>query len=328
VLVLRTEFEDEPLSSNDPAQHSDSPSSPTTRNPSSQHSRLSRYLQDLSLRPNESPDDVDDSKFGGSGSGQGVAAAPSYSNLGIHSSAASFSSLSNLAYVGSSQNQRNPETDSFLYIETLLESLSVLGKLGGGLDIVAQRLPGEIFALMDATVDEVSERAEYNRRTSLLFGINTGSKDHSTYIITSKPAVIGGLPLNIPSPLVDTTRAGHGVQISPLQLRLTALESSTKHTDHEILRDLFWTLYSKLDAVMQGLRVVYEVANRIGSVSLIDVYLCAMGRYNMFSHRGVISGTLRGPGLVLCSRCPKFGCLCRLRYAKAGSAIYINDGIP
>jgi exocyst complex component 4 len=325
VLVLRTEFEDEPLSSNDPAQHSDSPSSPTTRNPSSQHSRLSRYLQDLSLRPNESPDDVDDSKFGGSGSGQGVAAAPSYSNLGIHSSAASFSSLSNLAYVGSSQNQRNPETDSFLYIETLLESLSVLGKLGGGLDIVAQRLPGEIFALMDATVDEVSERAEYNRRTSLLFGINTGSKDHSTYIITSKPAVIGGLPLNIPSPLVDTTRAGHGVQISPLQLRLTALESSTKHTDHEILRDLFWTLYSKLDAVMQGLRVVYEVANRIGSVSLIDVYLCAMGRYNMFSHRGVISGTLRGPGLVLCSRCPKFGCLCRLRYAKAGSAIYIND---
>lgn len=283
MLVLRTEFEDEPLSSNDPAQYSDSPSSPTTRNPS-QHSRLSRYLQDLSLRPNESPDDVDDSKFGGSGSGQGVAAAPSYSNLGVHSSAASFSSLSNLAY-GPSQNQRNPETDSFLYIETLLESLSVLGKLGGGLDIVAQRLPGEIFALMDATVDEVSERAEYNRRTSLLFGISTGSKDPSTYIITSKSAVIGGLPLNIPSPLVDTTRAGHGVQISPLQLRLTALESSTKHTDHEILRDLFWTLYSKLDAVMQGLRVVYEVANRIGSVSLIDVYLYDEPLQHVFPQR-------------------------------------------
>jgi exocyst complex component 4 len=228
--------------------------------------RLSRYLQDLSLRPNDPPDDIDDAKFGGPGLGQGATTAPLYSNPGLPSSGASFSSLSNLANVGQSQNQRNPETDSFVYIEALLESLSVLGKLGGGLDTVAQRLPGEIFALIDSTVDEVSERAEYNRRTSLLFGVNTGPKNHSTYIVTSKPAVTGGLPLNISSPL-DATRAGHGLQISPLQLRLTALESSTKHADHEILRDLFWTLYSKLDAVMQGLRVVYEVANRIGSVS-------------------------------------------------------------
>ena len=191
-----------------------------------------------------------------------------------------------MANVGPSQNQRNPETDSFAYIETLLESLSVLGKLGGGLDIVAQRLPGEIFALIDSTVDEVSERAEYNRRTSLLFETNAGSKDHSTYIVTSKPAVAGGLPLNISGTLLDSNRAGHGLQISPLQLRLTALESSTKHADHEILRDLFWTLYSKLDAVMQGLRIVYEVANRIGSVSFTKVYLChAMSLYGMFSQR-------------------------------------------
>ena len=179
--------------------------------------------------------------------------------------------MSNLTSAGQGQSQRNPETDSFAYIETLLESLSVLGKLGGGLDVVAQRLPSEVFALVDSTVDEVSERAEYHRRASLLFGNNTGPKDHSTYIATSKPAVTGGLPLNIPNSWVDATRVGHGLRISPLQLRLTALESSTKHADHEILRDLFWTLYSKLDAVMQGLRVVYEVANRIGSVSQIDV---------------------------------------------------------
>ena len=200
-----------------------------------------------------------------------MSGAASYSNSGGPSAAASFSSLSNLASSGPSQNQRNPEADSFVYIETLLESLSVLGKLGGGLDIVAQRLPSEIFSLVDATVDEASERAEYSRRTSLLFGINTGSKDHSTYIITSKHAVAGGL---LPNSLVDATRARHGLQISPLQLRLTALESSTKHADHEILRDLFWTMYSKLDAVLQGLRVVYEVANRIGSVSQIDVFPC------------------------------------------------------
>ena len=196
-----------------------------------------------------------------------------YSNTSGPSGAASFSSLSNLATGGPSQNQRNPEADSFVYIETLLESLSVLGKLGGVLDIVAQRLPSEIFALVDGTVDEVSERAEYGRRTSSLFGINAGSKDNSTYVVSSKHTVTGVLP-NIPTSLVDATRARHGLHISPLQLRLTALESSTKRADHEILRDLFWTLYSKLDAVMQGLRVVYEVANRIGSVSRIDVGSC------------------------------------------------------
>jgi len=64
---------------------------------------------------------------------------------------------------------------------------------------------------------------------------------------------------------------GAGPTLGASKLRLTALESSTKHADHEILRDLFWTLYSKLDAVMQGLKVVYEVANRIGSVSLHTV---------------------------------------------------------
>ncbi len=180
-----------------------------------------------------------------------MTAVPSYSNPGGPSSTASFSSLSNLANVGPVQNQRNPETDSFVYIETLLESLSVLGKLGGGLDIVAQRLPGEIFALIDSTVDEVSERTEYNRRTSLL-----------------------------------------------LQLRLSALESSTKHADHEILRDLFWTLYSKLDAVMQGLRVVYEVAKRIGSVSQIDVYLCDESLQPFFQRRDFKDSSGTRPGAL------------------------------
>lgn len=48
-------------------------------------------------------------------------------------------------------------------------------------------------------------------------------------------------------------------------LRLAALEMSTKRGDQEIMKDFFWTLYSKLDAVAQGLRVIYEVSNRIGS---------------------------------------------------------------
>ena len=268
------EFEDEPLGSDNLTLRPASPSSPITLNSAGQHSRLTRYLQDLALCPNDPPDDVEDSKIGGSGTGKALPTSPSYSNSGGPSAATSFLSLSNLANVPQNQNQRNPETDSFTYIETLLESLSVLGKLGGGLDIVAQRLSGEIFSLVDNTVDEVSERAEYNRRTSLLFGNSTGTKDHATYIVASKPAVTGGPLLDIPSSLVEGTRTGHSAPISPLQLRLTALESSAKHADHEILRDLFWTLYSKLDAVLQGLRVVYEVAKRIGSVSQFDACFC------------------------------------------------------
>lgn len=34
----------------------------------------------------------------------------------------------------------------------------------------------------------------------------------------------------------------------------------------EVLRDLFWTLYSKLAAVLEGHRVVFEVARWISSV--------------------------------------------------------------
>lgn len=272
--VPRVEFEDELFDSNNPTQQPASPSTPTTPNSAAQHSRLTRYLQDLALRPNDPPDDVEDSKIGTSSSGKALPTSPSYPNPSGPSATTSLSSLSNFASVSQSQNQRNPETDSFTYIETLLESLSVLGKLGGGLDIVAQRLPGEIFSLVDSTVEEVSERAEYNRRSSLLFSNGAGAKDHATYIVTSKPAVTGGPQLDMPSSRVESTRMGHSPSISPLQLRLTALESSVKHADHEILRDLFWTLYSKLVAVLQGLRVVYEVAKRIGSVSQFDACFC------------------------------------------------------
>jgi len=146
---------------------------------------------------------------------------------------------------------RNPESDSFAYIETLLESLAVLGKLGSALDIVAQRLPGEIFALVETTLDEVAERAEYGRRGSVVVAGGTTSRSDGVYIFTHGDG-------------------GHGISggfLSASSLRLAALESSAKRVDHETLKDFFWTVYSKLDAITQGLRVVYEVSNRIGSVS-------------------------------------------------------------
>ena len=148
--------------------------------------------------------------------------------------------------MATSESIRNPENDSFAYMEMLLESLAVLGKLGNALDNVAQRLPGEIFTMVETTLEEVSERAEYSKRGSV-FASTSSIRPESTSDSTS-----GNRP--------------HGTRNSS-SLRMAALESSAKESDHEILNDLFWTVYSKLDAVSQGLRVVYEVANRIGSVS-------------------------------------------------------------
>jgi exocyst complex component 4 len=141
---------------------------------------------------------------------------------------------------------RNPESDSFSYIENLLESLTVLGRLVSGLDIVAQRLPVEIFTLVETTIDEVSERLEFNKRMSTS---GTMATAWTTGIFIMSNNQQPGTPL-------ETT-----------SLRLAALESSSQEVDHEILRDFFWTLYSKLDAVIQSLRVVFEISNRIGSVS-------------------------------------------------------------
>lgn len=160
---------------------------------------------------------------------------------GIHSSFASSSD--------SRANNTNPESDSFMYMESLLESLAVLGKLGSALDSMAQRLPGEIFNLVETTLDEVEERAEYGRRRSLL-SINGGlGRSEGVYIFATEG--------------VQPDAKG---RVKASMLRLAALEPSSKRVEHEILKDLFWTLYSKLDAVAQGLRVVSEVANRIGSV--------------------------------------------------------------
>ena len=85
-------------------------------------------------------------------------------------------------------------------------------------------------------------------------------------------------------------------------LRLAALEMSTKRMDQEVLRDLFWTLYSKLDAVAQGLRVVYEVSNRIGSVRPYTCKILIEEMVNVIlPSRDEISKTLLARNLAPCS---------------------------
>ncbi|TFK36881.1 Sec8 exocyst complex component-specific domain-containing protein [Crucibulum laeve] len=208
-----------------------SPDSATFR-----QSRLTRFVNDLALRLNEPPYDLTEPKYSNGENGLSPLANPPLNAL---------ARSSNL----------NPESDSFAYMETLLESLAVLGQLGTALDNVAQRLPSEIYSLVETTLGEVEERAEYGRRRTM-FALNGGlNRSEGTYVFSSSDGISSTDPVgSLNAPLRKAT-----------SLRLAALESSSKRIDHEILKDLFWTVYSKLDAVAQGLRVVSEVANRIGS---------------------------------------------------------------
>lgn len=143
-------------------------------------SKLQRFLQNLALKPSgEDPGleevvedllaegagggDEDDGGTTGGGGGFGSVAFGAGETL----DAASASASSTGAETTSSRKERlarakaarrNPEVDSFAYIEMLLEALAALGKLGYALDAVGQRVQGEMFALVEGTVEEVEER--------------------------------------------------------------------------------------------------------------------------------------------------------------------------
>ncbi|KAF5374943.1 hypothetical protein D9758_000454 [Tetrapyrgos nigripes] len=200
------------------------PSSPSFR-----QSRLTRYLNNLTVKPNDPPIDVNGASARNSSIGVPLLPAPG----------------------ATLQSSANPEADSFAYIETVLESLAVLGKLGSALDLVAQRLSSEIYTLIETTLEEVSDRAEFGRRDSLsVNSLSSARSSEGVYIVPSDPGAV----VSAKSQIMGSSA-----------LRLAALESSAQQLDHEVLKDFFWTLFSKMDAVTQSLRVVYEVANRIGS---------------------------------------------------------------
>lgn len=225
------------------------PNAPSA-DPSARHHKLKKFLENLLSRPNDPPHDLrePDPRNGAAG------LVPALSTMPVSIP------MSNVV---------NPEADSFAYMETLIESLAVLGKLGTALDTISQRLSSEIFALVEATLNEVEERAEFGRRTSMFAGGFTRSEQ--IYVLSNgEPLTELDYDALNTRPLLDSS-----------SLRLAALESSAKQADHEILKDLFWTLYSKLDAVAQGSRVVSEVANRVGSVSnrsFICIFLTSANR--------------------------------------------------
>lgn len=147
-------------------------------------------------------------------------------------------------------------------METLLESLAVLGKLGTALDVIAQRLPGEIFTLFETTVDEVEERLEFVKSKSVAPLNERLEISEDVFLLSDN----GSQSSSVQNGGLENSFS------KSFTLRLSVLESLATRVDYEILGDFFWTLYSKLIAVVQGFRVVTEVANRISSVSSVSSY--------------------------------------------------------
>ncbi|KAI9250189.1 Sec8 exocyst complex component-specific domain-containing protein [Phascolomyces articulosus] len=115
--------------------------------------------------------------------------------------------------------EKNPETDSYYYMEIIMESLAILGDIPPAMETVKERLPLEIHRLVDKTINEVEERRANSKEK-----LDRQSGDVSD---------------------------------------IYCLDRANNEAKTEILKDLLWTLYSKLEAVLRGFRFTETCARRI-----------------------------------------------------------------
>ncbi|KAI9311522.1 Sec8 exocyst complex component-specific domain-containing protein [Dichotomocladium elegans] len=118
---------------------------------------------------------------------------------------------------------KNPETDSYYYMEIIIEAFAVLGEIPAAIETIRERLPLEIHRLVDKTIAEVEER--HGNKSDII--INQPKKD-----------------------AVDTSD-------------MYCLDKANNEAKNEALKDLLWTLYSKIEAVLQGFRFTETCARRI-----------------------------------------------------------------
>ena len=69
--------------------------------------------------------------------------------------------------------------------------------------------------------------------------------------------------------IVPTTGSTTLLRTGKPRLRSDALDQSDSADQAETLLDLFWTVYSKLRAVVEGHRVVSEIVGRMGMVRVV-----------------------------------------------------------
>ncbi|EON96683.1 putative sec8 exocyst complex component specific domain-containing protein [Phaeoacremonium minimum UCRPA7] len=74
---------------------------------------------------------------------------------------------------------RNPESDTFYYISLLVESLNKLGRLETAVDTLKQRLPVELFGIVNETINEIDQK-----HPSSLRGVSSGT--HGLHIYGSR----------------------------------------------------------------------------------------------------------------------------------------------
>jgi len=108
---------------------------------------------------------------------------------------------------------RNPEADTFYYVELLVESLNKLGRLDSAVVIIKDRLPKELFGVVSETNGEVDQK----HPSSLRGGISQGPQSYGK---------------------------DNGIRA-------------------DVIHDLLWTLYAKLESIAEGHRVLHDVISSI-----------------------------------------------------------------
>jgi exocyst complex component 4 len=73
---------------------------------------------------------------------------------------------------------RNPEADTFYYIELLVESLNKLGRLDSAVTIIKDRLPKELFGVVNETNSEVDQKHPSSLRGNMSQGPHSYGKDN------------------------------------------------------------------------------------------------------------------------------------------------------
>lgn len=87
-------------------------------------------------------------------------------------------------------------------------------------------------------------------------------------------------------------RAEESVTAKPHHVSSLEISVSPRHS--AILRDLIWTLYSKLAAVLEGHRVVYEVSRWISAVRSL---ICCRDLYQRRDFKHSVDSTFAIPVL-------------------------------
>jgi hypothetical protein len=186
----------------------------------------------------------------------------------------------------------------------------VLGKLGNALDIVTQRVAGEIHALVEVTLDEVEERSVTNPSST---AHSFRSEQKREEAVMSQSQVVA----HTEGESFPASSRRHSLVTPADNLRI-AVSLNTMSPPHHaaIIRDLFWTLYSKLAAVLEGHRVVYEVARWIPSVCALvrDVTLISAPRLPRYEWAQKHTEHTRRRDLEACpTRGPQFTVLVPIR---------------